>query len=68
MLPNHKKMPRLIECPKCMAHFLFDQVPVPTISASGLEEYHLNCQRCGIALVGIVDPVDDELLISVLKS
>jgi len=67
MLPNHKKKSRLIECPKCSAHFLFDQDRVPAISASGLKEYHLNCQRCGVALVAVVDPVDDELLISVLK-
>jgi len=37
----------------------------PQIDECGFESYSLQCRACGSALVGIVDPLDDKLLLTV---
>jgi hypothetical protein len=57
----------LIECPSCAARMIFSRKPVPVIDSCGFEIYSLKCHQCAAELVGIIDPVDDLLLISELE-
>ncbi len=52
-------------CPKCDAQFKFYRADKPHIDECGFESYSLKCQVCGAELVGIVDPADDTLLLSI---
>jgi len=51
-------------CPKCHAVLNFCRSIAPDIDSSGFEGYRLDCQECGVALYGIIDPADDALIIS----
>jgi hypothetical protein len=53
-----------VACPKCDASFKFSRSDRPHIDECGLESYSLKCRACGSALVGVVDPVDDRLLLT----
>jgi hypothetical protein len=55
---------RTVACPTCKARFTFCRSPTPFIDACGFESYALECHECGASLAGIVDPLDDTLLIS----
>ena len=57
----------LIECPTCAARLIFSRKPVPLIDRCGFESYTLKCDQCEAQIVGIVDPLDDQLLISELE-
>ena len=57
-----------IACPKCHARFAFSRSQEPFIDACGFESYALECRECGASLAGIVDPLDDTLLISELAA
>jgi uncharacterized Zn finger protein len=54
-----------IECPQCKAHSVFHRAAFPHFDSSGFESYSIKCQNCGTFLVGIIDPFDDKLLLSV---
>jgi hypothetical protein len=54
-----------VACPKCDASLTFFRSNKPHIDECGFESYSLNCTGCGSTLVGIVDPVDDRLLLAV---
>jgi hypothetical protein len=51
-------------CPKCHTRLNFRPSQTADIDAAGFESYRFDCQECGSSLVGIVDPLDDALLIS----
>ena len=57
----------LVACPRCAAKLTFSRLPIPPIDSSGLESYSITCDQCGADLVGVIDPVDDRLLLSELK-
>jgi len=57
-----------VACPKCHARFAFSRSCEPFIDACGFESYALECHECGASLAGIVDPLDDALLISELAA
>jgi hypothetical protein len=38
------------------------------MDSCGFESYSLKCDQCGAQLVGIIDPADDQLLLSDLES
>jgi hypothetical protein len=40
----------------------------PYIDGAGFESYSMTCGKCGLTLVGVVDPRDDSLLLSNLSS
>ena len=52
-------------CPKCNASLKFYRSDKPHIDECGFESYSLKCSACGSALVGIIDPVDDEILLTI---
>jgi predicted nucleic acid-binding Zn ribbon protein len=54
----------VIECPRCAARLAFSRKPISLIDACGFESYSLKCEQCGAELVGVVDPLDDQLLVS----
>ena len=50
--------------PSCGARFTFCRSENPAIDACGFESYTFACKECGASLSGIVDPLDDALLIT----
>ena len=50
--------------PSCAARFTFCRSENPAIDACGFESYTFACKECGASLSGIVDPLDDALLIT----
>jgi hypothetical protein len=57
-----------IVCPACTAQVIFCRSrTTPHIDRCGFESYSLECHECGAGLAGIIDPYDDELLLSELE-
>jgi hypothetical protein len=54
-----------IECPKCKARSVFHIAKFPRIDSSGFEACSFQCRGCGASIVGIIDPFDNKLLLSV---
>jgi hypothetical protein len=46
---------------------MFRRSCAPNVNACGFESYNLECHECGARLAGIIDPYDDELLLSELE-
>jgi uncharacterized protein YbaR (Trm112 family) len=61
---DHALDAQIVACPKCNAQLMLRRSRVPRIDESGFESYNLECEACGTALSGIVDPYDDMLLVS----
>jgi len=59
---------QLVGCPKCSARLRFQRSSFPLMDSWGFEAYSLECDQCGAHLVGIIDPIDDQLLLSELES
>jgi len=51
-------------CPKCKTCSKLYRPTDPQIDSCGFESYSFHCGGCGIPLAGIIDPCDDELLVS----
>jgi hypothetical protein len=56
------------ECPNCTARLWFAQALLPKFDTQGFESYELNCEYCGAALAGVIDPRDGALLLSTQAS
>jgi hypothetical protein len=54
-----------IACRKCGPSFKFYWSDRPHIDGSGFESYSLTCRVCGLMFVGIIDPRDDMLLLTI---
>ena len=54
-----------VACPKCDADLKFYRSDKPHIDESGFESYSFKCRACGSMLIGIIDPADDTLLVTV---
>jgi predicted RNA-binding Zn-ribbon protein involved in translation (DUF1610 family) len=52
-------------CPNCGASLVIYRSDSPQIDECGFESYSLDCRACGSALVGIIDPLDDQLLLTI---
>lgn len=57
----------LVQCPQCEASSKFFRTPFPHIDTCGFESYSFRCECCGSAIAGIINPLDDELLVSLLE-
>jgi ribosomal protein S27AE len=53
-------------CPRCTASLTVFGSEPPYIDECGFESYRLKCGACGSALVGIIDPTDDKLLVTIM--
>jgi hypothetical protein len=62
---SHVSKSEKVTCPKCDASFKFYRSDRPHIDECGFESYSLKCGACGSALVGVIDPVDDRLLLTI---
>jgi hypothetical protein len=51
-------------CPKCDTSLKLYRIDKPYIDECGFESYAFKCSTCGSMLVGIIDPVDDTLLLT----
>ena len=58
---------QFITCPECDAHFAFCRSAAARIDSCGFESYSLDCKECKAKLAGIVDPKQEELLLSKLE-
>jgi hypothetical protein len=65
-IKNHDARNRLVECPKCLAHFTFRRALAPRFDAQGFESYGFLCESCRAPLIGIINPLDGCLLVSVV--
>ena len=54
-----------VACPKCDASLKFDRSDKPHIDECGFQSYSFKCRACGSLLVGIIDPADDTLLLTI---
>ena len=54
-----------VACPKCDASLKFYRSDKPHIDECGFESYSLKCRACGLMLIGIIDPADEKLLLTV---
>ena len=53
--------------PNCKTGSKFSRTTNPHIDSCGFESYSFQCKRCKSSLAGIIDPMDDELLVSLLE-
>ena len=51
-------------CPACIAQIVFRRGRTSQIDKCGFESYSVECRECAARLVAIIDPYDDELLLS----
>ena len=51
-------------CPKCRVGLRLLRSSIPQIDSCGLESYFFQCEACKSSLAGIIDPMDEELLVS----
>ena len=54
-------------CPNCKTGSRFFRTTTPQIDSCGFESYSFQCKRCKSSLAGIIDPLDEELLVSLLE-
>ena len=59
--------PITVTCPKCKACSKLFRAINPTIDRCGFETYSFRCTGCASSLAGIIDPSDDELVVSLLE-
>jgi hypothetical protein len=58
---------RDVECPQCNARFLFRRARQARFDSHGFESYELDCKFCGVSLAGVIDPLEGELILSVVE-
>jgi hypothetical protein len=56
----------VVRCPKCAASSKFSRGLFPHIDTCGFESYSFQCESCGSAIGGIINPLDDRLFASLL--
>jgi hypothetical protein len=54
-------------CPKCRVSLKLLRSSIPQIDSCGFESYVFQCESCKSSLGGIIDPMNDELLVSLLE-
>jgi hypothetical protein len=54
-----------VACPKCDASLKFHRSNKPHIDECGFQSYSFKCIACGSLLVGVIDPADDTLLLTI---
>ena len=57
----------LVTCPKCKRCSTFVRAAPPHIDSCGFESHSFRCEWCASYLVGIIDPIDGDLVVSLLE-
>jgi len=57
-------LPLVVDCPQCGAQLTRGRSRTAPIDSCGFETYNIQCGRCDARLVGMIDPVDDTLLVT----
>jgi hypothetical protein len=57
----------VVKCPKCAASTKYFRTPFAHIDTCGFESYSFRCECCGSAIGGVVNPLDDKLMVSLLE-
>jgi hypothetical protein len=64
LLPGVSAAPITVECPQCAAFLSYHSALTSRLDASGFECCELECRGCGASIVGMIDPYDGQLLLS----
>jgi hypothetical protein len=56
----------MVKCPNCRTHATFLKSSFPHVDSCGFESYSLRCECCREVLAGIIDPLTDRPIISLL--
>jgi hypothetical protein len=59
--------PIIAVCPNCKSGSKLFRATVPQIDSCCFESYSFQCKRCKSSLAGIIDPMNEELLVSLLE-
>jgi hypothetical protein len=54
-------------CPNCRVSMSLLRSSISQIDSCGFESYSFQCESCKSSLAGIIDPMDEELLVSLLE-
>jgi len=54
-------------CPKCRVSLKLLRSSIPQIDSCGFGSYFFQCKSCKNSLAGIIDPMDEELLVSLIE-
>ena len=54
-------------CPECRVGLRLLRSSIAQIDSCGIESYSFQCESCKSFLAGIIDPMDEELLVSLLE-
>ena len=54
-------------CPKCKVSRKLLRSSIPQIDSCGFENYFLQCKSCKSPLAGVIEPMNEELLISLIE-
>ena len=53
-------------CPKCRVSQKLLRSSIPQIDSCGFESYFFQCESCKSSLAGVIDPMNEELLLSLI--
>jgi hypothetical protein len=59
--------PIAVTCPKCKRSSTFVRGLCPRIDRCGFESHSFRCEWCSSYLAGVIDPSDEELVVSLLE-
>jgi len=54
-------------CPKCRVSLKLLRSSIAQIDNCGFESYSFQCESCKSSLAGIIDPMDEELIVSLTE-
>ena len=56
-----------VTCPKCKTRSKFFRATIPQIDSCGFESYFFQCESCKSPLAGIIEPIEEKLVVSLLE-
>jgi hypothetical protein len=59
--------PIIAICPNCKSGSKLLRATVPQLDSCGFESYSFQCEGCKRTLAGIIEPMNEELLVSLLE-
>ena len=56
-----------LTCPKCKTCSKLFRATIPQIDSCGFESYFFQCESCKSPLAGIIEPIEETLVVSLLE-